>query len=81
MVSKRRSLTNFVTLARRTVRVPFPLVVVLPAPFAVRSVPVTGAVQTMSAVSSPFVQILVEETPVRKLVAVTFCGQETGGFS
>jgi len=69
---KRRSLTDFVALARRTVRVALPLVVVVPAPFAVGSVAVACAVQTVSAVSGPFVQVFVEETPVRKPVAVTF---------
>lgn len=37
-------LTDFVTFARRTVRVPSPLIVVLSAPLAIRSVAVTGAV-------------------------------------
>lgn len=69
-------LTDLVAFARRAVRVALPLVVVLPTPLAVRPVPVARAVQTVSTVPGPVVQVLVEEAPVRESVAVAFWKRE-----
>lgn len=57
----RKKLTNRVTVARETDVTPS-LEEVLLAPFTVSPVPVLRTVDTMAAVSSPFVQLLVEVT-------------------